>query len=449
MVSSSESLRTNCEPVNHSLSRGAILSSCWSKAILVLCLVSALGAYSLGSIPIEIIGSVAWIFLLILLMLTGKAVQFSPLFVMSFLLFSGWTSFVTGYNVLVSPANVPIQMTTPLFGYLLLRLFGLFAFAAVVMVVFYSVNKLGYDLVARRIVVSGVIVSVISLYIYLAQIHGWPEPTRTRMGTSGGGQSTVFSYAFHRAMGTFREPSHFAEWFIIPLFLSFQIKMRRIVIARILMASCLLLTGSLTGIASAVIGISYAVFLTLASGRIHRKGVVQIAAIVVFSSVIFNFLVQPYSGNSASLFSVIYDRLQPILDGGMTASNRGYVYEYMNSIPAPILGSGMGLSNLNFAESISSAFPVSFLSLYFNIYYSAGILGLILLVLLLAIPFVPTQRLSFRISSYPGPLVGAYVAWLVTFAVHSEELSVSFGIIYGLMLSFQAISNKELSGRAV
>ena len=75
--------------------------------------------------------------------------------------------------------------------------------------------------IVQRTTAVGVLCAAMALYIYVAQLSGLPEPPRTRMGTGGDQQATTFTYAFHRAMGTFQEPGDLASWLVLPLFLSF------------------------------------------------------------------------------------------------------------------------------------------------------------------------------------------------------------------------------------
>lgn len=65
------------------------------------------------------------------------------------------------------------------------------------------------------------IISLVSLYIYFAQIFDLPEINRNRFGTNLIGnpvQATFWPYQHHRLLGTFREPLLFVS-FITPLYL--------------------------------------------------------------------------------------------------------------------------------------------------------------------------------------------------------------------------------------
>ena len=81
-----------------------------------------------------------------------------------------------------------------------------------------------------------------------------------------------------------------------------------------------------------------------------------------------------------------------------------------------------------------SPLVVSYLSLYLNVAYAAGLAGAALLLAFLAHPLVATLRRGSRLAGAASlPLVAAYVAALVAFAGAVEELTLSFALAYALL----------------
>ena len=233
--------------------------------------------------------------------------------------------------------------------------------------------------VFKTLVTIGGIVALAAIYIYVAQVFTLWEPPRTRIGTQGEEQRTIFSYAFHRAMGTFREPSHLAEWMLVPFLVSLLQNQLRSFVWPMLMGSVILLTGSLTGILGGVLGFAIATLILNPIRLSTLKLTVALVIIAGISYVLFSVLVVSYSDTNTDLFSVIWDRVQPIFEGGMGASNRGYVYEYFATEPIPAVGQGLGNAGLYFSNYCGTELVTSLLSLYFSTLYSTGYVGLVLL----------------------------------------------------------------------
>jgi hypothetical protein len=85
-----------------------------------------------------------------------------------------------------------------------------------------------------------------------------------------------------------------------------------------------------------------------------------------------------------------------------------------------------------------------FLSLYLNILYSVGLVGLATLMWFVVFPLykVATNR-DLRRDGRVLLMVGAYLAWLVVFAVAIEELTFMFALISALLA--YAIFNRSKS----
>ena len=139
-----------------------------------------------------------------------------------FWLFFLWAMLVTAASTVSHDyaSFMPLGATTPYPVFILLRFFTLLSFVASVYVALWLLQQGCREHVIKAVVTIGCFISVAALYIYAAQIYGLPELPRNRLGTAGGLQAIRFTYDFHRAIGTFREPSLLAAWLIVPLFLA-------------------------------------------------------------------------------------------------------------------------------------------------------------------------------------------------------------------------------------
>jgi len=410
-------------------------------------LATALAAYNIGPIPIQWIGQSGFLVLGLVVLSTGRRVPGTGWL----LAYIAWSAILTIGTASVSDYErlMPPLATTPYPVFVALRFLEILSFAGAVHVVYWLLSQGREPAVSRYLVGLGFVVSVAAAYIYLAQVLGLPEPPRNRMGTGGGEQVTVFSYAFHRAMGTFREPSHLAQWLIVPLFLSIRgIRKSSFKLSAATMASILLLTGSLTGILSALLGIALAVVLVGPVRKSTIKLIVTASLGVLCGLAVFDMVAVRYAGESKGLVDVILSRVTPIISGGgLTETNRGYVYEYVGDQPPSLLGQGVGHANLEFTQYLGWPIISSFLNLYLNVLYSTGILGLGFIALFLLIPLLRarTSR-AFRQRSDAPVLLGQYCAWLIVFAVHSEVLTPMFAIAYA-MLVHSYVSQTRGSGQ--
>ena len=425
----------------------------FSKIIKLLYMFSliltSLSAYAIGPLPVPWLADIFILFGTLLIGIRIGLYPFDGHLFLSALIF--WSIFITTFNSSTDDYAkfMPRTATTPYEIYISLRIVSLFSFCACISLVRWLLQKGNQRLVIRYTVIWGSFVSFFALYIYFAQIFGLPEPDRTRMSTAGGVQRVIFSGIFHRAMGTFREPSHLAQWLVIPFFLSlaqqedrhshFHIPLQGIVI---------LLTGSLTGIMGISIGVLGAFFLFRSPGlrklKILSPFVLYMAlGIGVFSTVAYGYV----SNANVSIIDIVVERITPISEGGMQESNRFYIYDFTNSTQFPIMGVGFGNSNILLSQYFHSSLIVSFLSLYFNLLYSVGIIGFILAMFFLLTPiaqilisgntFFENERRVFWILS-------AYIAWLVMFSVHQEEFSIMFGIIFAL-LTFETSKSRSIT----
>lgn len=391
---------------------------------------SALDAYNLGPVPITWIGTV-------ICACSFAISSHAPgKFLKPFWVFMIWAAIVTGVSFFMNLGyyRMPPNTTLPLTAFVLVRLIKPLAFIAVVSWV-YSLMRNGADVVAI-IIKLGVMIALASIYIYLAQTIGLPELPRNRMSTSGGQQEAVYSYAFHRATGTFLEPSRCGTWLVLPFMLSLN-RMKSIGdIAKIAcIGSVVLLTGSLNVIVAIIVGYSFnAAYFS--SMRMGRRMIILMQFILIMSVLMFVFQLLVVGEND--LISVLSERLAPILDLGLSASNRKAVYEYILLHPPPIFGYGFGLANLEYSDNIGSDMVVSYLSLYVNIVYSTGYLGLFIIAIGLLNPIYYFNSIRKRIRLDPtiNSVCAAYIAWLIILFFRSEELEPMLGVVVGMFIYY-------------
>lgn len=395
---------------------------------------TALGAYAFGPFPVQWLTQFGMLGLAGVLVLGNRLPAFPGMGL--FAAWLAWAAVVTFARLMFVPygAWMPPGASAPYPVYLVLRFLAPLTFAAAACFVFWLLRNGHHDALVRRVVWAGTITAALAIYIYFAQLNGWWEPGRTRMGTGGGAQSVEFAYAFHRALGTFREPSHLAEWLVFPLLMSFTTRMRARHAHTGVMAVALLLTGSLTGLAGVLGGLLGAIVLSNPFRPGAMKVALRLGAALGIALAVFGVVAVGYAGRSADLISVLGDRIIPILEGGMGQSNRSYTFEYIASRPIPFVGEGLGNANITFSNAMGSAITMAFLSLYFNTVMSTGVIGLAMLLVLLALPMLRlAAQPRYRSDTRLLPPMGAYVGWLLMFTIHSEELGLVFGVIYGLL----------------
>ncbi|OPX84858.1 MAG: hypothetical protein A4E53_03691 [Pelotomaculum sp. PtaB.Bin104] len=394
---------------------------------------NALGAYNIGFIPIQWLVQLGLISIIIHIGFTRKLYTVEGTNALLWLFF--WTIFVTTVNVIFGdyPSLMSPNSTIPYTFFIYLRILVLLSFISAIYIIYWLLVRGYQDSVIIWTVRIGTFVSIVAIYIYIAQIYGLPEPPRNRLGTGGGEQSVIFSYAFHRAMGTFREPSHLAEWLVVPFFLSLRKGLLNL--HTVLIGLALFLTGSLTGIIGSALGFAGAIIISNPFKRSSLKILLRLTIAILIALVFFNAIAVSYGAGQTNLFQVISERMAPILfGGGMKVSDRDYIYQYLATTSLPLLGSGIGNANLLLSQYLESGLVTSFLSLYFNFMYSAGILGTILLTYFLLRPIVKILIIKkIRRNKQILFILAAYLSYLVMFAVNSEEFSMMFAVAFALL----------------
>jgi hypothetical protein len=331
---------------------------------------------------------------------------------------------------------MPPYATTPYLIYISLRLISLGSFMAQVYLAYWLLCRGCMRAIVQRTTAVGVFCAGFALYIYVAQLSGLPEPPRNRMGTSGEAQATSFAYDFHRAMGTFQEPGDLASWLVVPLFVSLLGRGAYKNVWSTIIASAILLSGSLAAIVGGILGLVIALFIVRPLRLLGPARLLRVLAAVGVSAGVFAFLAVANEGGSTDLFGVLRKRIEPMLESGMEGSNRDYIYEYVADTPFPILGPGYGHSNLLMTEYFGKDVIVSFISLYFCTIYSLGIVGFTLLLIFMASPVLRVctcLRALRQCPLLPVAVLAAYATWLIMFGVRADDLPSGFGTTYAIL----------------
>ncbi|WP_156406236.1 hypothetical protein [Hydrogenophaga sp. Root209] len=382
-----------------------------------------------------------------------------------YLLFFAWAMTTT----CVALVNLTSSLTLQDLMFILIRFLKLFFFISTLFIYFNFFNS-REDIIPfiSAVIYIGAIFAAIALYIYVAQVAGLPEFERNRMGTGGDlvASKPIFTYPFHRLLGTFREPGLYVEWILLPYFLSVQFIWRSRIIALCsgLMLGSIFLTGSLLGI----VIVASTGGLAILSWTIDSRKIVNyryFASIFIALS-IFSVLVDGqkdthgyriadtshmHAGQLVML--IIEDRVKPLAQSGMQAENRAYLSKAIDFYTVNLTGIGLGISNLQLANALKSKLPGSFLSLYTNALVSTGIIGIFLLSVSLVFPLLEkkigeTAKILYLKDSAIW-LLCLYVAYFLTFYATIEELSYGFAITTALILQIAHIITDRASLRSM
>ena len=168
--------------------------------------------------------------------------------------------------------------------YFVLRMFNIISF--VVLFILFKNNDVIQDLQLDTKIKNFIIIfSVLSIYIYFAQIFDLFEPLRNRSNTSvysNSLQTTFWPEASHRALGTFREPSYLVSYFLPLIYL-------RIKSLNKLPFTTLVLCSTIIGLAKSDFSLVFCAFLLLIEiiEFISRKKIDY--QIIVFSIIVISF----------------------------------------------------------------------------------------------------------------------------------------------------------------
>ena len=168
--------------------------------------------------------------------------------------------------------------------YFVLRIFNIISF--VVLFILFKNNDVIQDLKLDTKIKNFIFIfSVLSIYIYFAQIFDLFEPLRNRSNTSvysNSRQTTFWPEASHRALGTFREPSYLVSYFLPLIYL-------RIKSLNKLSFTTLILCSAIIGLAKSDFSLVFCAFLLLIEiiEFITRKKIDY--QIIIFSIIVISF----------------------------------------------------------------------------------------------------------------------------------------------------------------
>ena len=168
--------------------------------------------------------------------------------------------------------------------YFILRIFNIISF--IVLFILFKNNDVIQDLQLDTKIKNFIIIfSVLSIYIYFAQIFDLFEPLRNRSNTSvysNSLQTTFWPEASHRALGTFREPSYLVSYFLPLIYL-------RIKSVNKLSITTLILCSTIIGLAKSDFSLVFCAFLLLIEiiEFISRKKIDY--QIIIFSIIVISF----------------------------------------------------------------------------------------------------------------------------------------------------------------
>lgn len=404
------------------------------KASAAVC---TLAAYTVVGLPLKVVG---WLFLIGSLFLfrshsIPRSIRRASHLVLALAVIFSLANIVN----LNESWSMPGGATTGYSGFVFLRYFELFLFVLALYVSYRITRSKGADDLVRFYTKLGFIVALYALYVWVAQQHGWWEPPRTRMGTGGQDfltQAVSFQYAFHRALGPFREPSHLAQWLILPLFLCLVHFDRRTYCSFAVMLGVLLLTGSMLGVGMLASG---AGVLLVRKRKAFRKFRLRWLAMAFAVGTIAIY----FSG--FTLLDTVAERLGLFFEDGVFGTNRAYVWRYVYAEPPPILGFGLGNATIRFGVWRGSDLSASYLSAYLHYLYAGGLVALIMFLWLLIQPFTESRRIHKLTELWVVDLLLAvHGAWVFCYFFHAETLNLSHAAALGM---FFAVIDKTRRGQ--
>ena len=435
--------------------------------------VEGLDAFSISNIPLSWIGVVTYVLIFIYLKLTKKIEYIFDITFIKYFLY--YLIFVTIIRAITFDLNMPEYATTSFLEYIGLRLLKIVSFYTIISLTVNFVRKKNIDYVIKLIAYIGVFISLLSLYSYFSYVFDWTDFSRTRAGTGGWSQPIRRACSILRNYGTFREPSFLAVWSapIIPLIFYLARKSKAWYIISLIPILSLVLTRSLTGIISVIIVFLIAILLDLYKNK--KFNFLLIAPILfIFVATMFgnNFgykfppldpsMCPPESAdkcdcsiyddeqdvakNSSNVYQSVFSRISIIASGGIGGfENIDILNQYVVNSNFKIFGDGLGLSNIQYSpefgeitkqtkdgQSIyrSPGQVVSFNNLYANLYFSGGIISLLMFLFILRNTF---KKLLKNYSTLDTYLLTGFLTIILMFFFQAEELSSQLAIYFGLI----------------
>lgn len=420
-------------PVARISPRVPLIARAWW--IILVC--NVLDAYSVGPIPIPWLGQVASIGVATYLAFS-EPIRLPPGGILWPLLMVWGISLSLCQGFLEDYASMmPSLATTSYPVFITLRMLSLLSTTSTIIIGCFLLQNGQREFLIRQAIQLGLVAALFAIYVYVAYRFGWPEPPRTRVGTFGGNQATTFTYAFHRALGSFREPSLMASWMTTPLLLCFVNSRRPAWIPALCIMMAILLSGSLSGVMGLVLGAGIGFVALYPFGIMPVRMLFGGGLLFAIAGMAFSLLAVANDNGSTQITAVLWERVEEMLDQGASGSNRAYIYETLESTPVPWIGEGFGNSNLVFSRDYNADVVVSFLSLYLSFQYSIGWPGFTVLMLALIAPILLARHWASQGThdqrQAAWVLTAAYVAWLAYYIVLFEETQTMFAVTYVLL----------------
>ena len=322
-------------------------------------------------------------------------------------------------------------------GFIVLRIINILAF--VIILNYFACQNcedINFLYLEKNLVNIGLFFSSIAILLFLTHMLNLNEINfidflRNRLSTGAGEIYTLKynynfddQYIYHRAIGTFREPSLLVNALVLPFFLSIKIKRY---FSMVIIGLSMYLTYSLAMFIAICFGVISSLFVVYKTKLISKNFILPCFILIFLIFIFFKF---------GSEFSNVYlERLAYISEN----NSRDYIYKNLEIILGDYwLGNGIGYGFFKLAEHILGSFevPVSFLSLPLNIWSSGGIIGLIIIIYLILSHNILTL---FNFNSFNRNLYLLIVPlniFLILYFSSFEELHIWHAIALGMYLSY-------------
>ena len=155
---------------------------------------------------------------------------------------------------------------------------------------------------------------------------------------------------------------------------------------------------------------------------------------------------QDIAKNSRNVYQSVFSRISIIASGGIGGfENIDILNQYVENSNFKIFGDGLGLSNIQYSPEFGEITKqtkdgqsiyrnpgqvVSFNNLYANLYFSGGIISLLMFLLILKNTF---KKLLKNYSTLDTYLLTGFLTILLMFFFQAEELSSQLAIYFGLI----------------
>jgi hypothetical protein len=280
-------------------------------------------------------------------------------------------------------------------------------------------------------------VSIYGLYIYFAQKYNLWEPLRNRLGTGGQDfrfERVEFQYLFHRALGSFREPSHLANWlactiiFLLPQKKVFKNRFFELLVI-FLSIALLILTGSFLGIICLLAGL-----MTFAV--VARRMAWVLSAFSLVMTLILIWLAESLMG--VDLLSALLPRFEQFAQGGLYSTNRSEIYYYLSENIPQFQGIGIGHSALLYSQYTGDDLISPIINLFITVWYEAGVVGISCIIFSFFLPIIRMGEYASKGSTIIAGSFSAHICWIFAYfgmvpelsPYHATTIGIFFGQIY-------------------